>query len=226
MLGFSGCVDNPSLPDPSSSEYKKVVKAFYVGLAALQVGDDARADANFAAVTRAASAEPAGWANWGLLALRQRNFDLAAERLERARNLGTQDGRIFNLLGLLDSERGRSDSAIANFQKAEKLNPKDLHNLYALAQEIERKGGPNSDAEFQNAIERILALDPDNVAAQLELSRIAAKRGEVATLQSSIAHISATASTWPPEAQDQLRALRSAADGPVSARSIAETDSR
>ena len=213
VLVSSGCDKGPSLPDPSSSEYKNVVKAFYVGLTALQVGDDDRADASFAAVTRIASAEPAGWANWGVLALRQRNFDLAAQRLERARNLTPQDGHIYNLLGILESERGNSESAIANFMKAEKLNPKDLRNIYALAQEYERKGGPNSDAEFQNTIESILALDPDNVAARLELCRIAAKRGETATLQSCIARLSTAASTWPPEGQEQLQALRSAADG-------------
>ena len=213
VLVSSGCDKRPSLPHPSSTEYKNVVRAFHVGLTALQVGDDDRADTSFAAVTRLASAEPAGWANWGVLALRQRNFDLAAQRLERARNLAPQDGRIYNLLGILDSERGNSDSAIANFMKAAKLNPKDLRNIYALAQEYERKGGPNSDAEFQNSIENILALDPDNVAARLELCRIAAKRGETATLQSCITRLSTAASTWPPEAQEQLRALRSAADG-------------
>src|SRR5579872_2747111 len=100
-----GCDRGPILPDPSSSEYKKVVKAFYVGLTALQVGDDARADESFAAVTRIASAEPAGWANWGVLALRQRDFDLASQRLEHARDLAPQDGHIYNLLGMLDSEQ-------------------------------------------------------------------------------------------------------------------------
>src|SRR5262249_43820922 len=153
-----------------------VVKAFYVGLAALQVGDDARADASFAAVTRAASGEPAGWGNWGLLALRQRNFELAAQRLGRARDLAPENEQIYNLLGMLDSNRGRSDAAIANFRKAADLNPGDLRNAYALAQELERKGGPDSDAEFQAAIEKILAFQPDNLAAQLELARIAAKR--------------------------------------------------
>lgn len=176
----------------------------------MQVGDDSRADSNFGAVTRVASAEPAGWANWGVLALRQRNFDVAAARLERAQKLAPQDGRIYTLLGMLDSDRGRSDSAIANFRKAAELNPQKLRNTYALAQELERKGGPDSDAEFQKAIERIVTLDPDNVAAQLELGRIAAKRGEAATLKSVIARISAAASTWPPEAQEQLRALQSA----------------
>ena len=53
----SGCDRGPSLPDPSSSEYKRVVRAFYAGLTALQVGDDDRADTSFAVVTRVASAK-------------------------------------------------------------------------------------------------------------------------------------------------------------------------
>jgi Tfp pilus assembly protein PilF len=214
VVGCFGCDKEPSLPAPSSSQYKQVVTAFYVGLAALQVGDDARADTSFGAVTQAAPAEPAGWADWGVLALRQRNFDTAAERFDRAQKLVPQDGHIYTLLGALDSERGRSDAAIANFRKAAELDPQNLRNAYALAQEIERKGGPDSDAEFQKAIEKILARDPDNVAAQLELARIAAKRGEAATLQSAIARIGAAASSWPPEAQEQLRALGSAATAP------------
>jgi len=65
----------------SSKEYNEVVRAFYVGVAALQVGDDVRADSKLSQVTQLVPTEPAGWANWGMLALRQRNFDPAAERL-------------------------------------------------------------------------------------------------------------------------------------------------
>ena len=212
-LVSAGCSKGPSLPAQSSSEYNTVVKAFYVGLAALQVGDDARADASFAVATRVAAGEPAGWGNWGLLALRQRNFDLAAQRLERARDLAPEDEHIYTLLGMLDSNRGRSDAAIANFRKAAERNPGDLRNAYALAQEFEKKGGPDSASELQTALEKILALDPDNIAAQLELARIAAKRGEAATLQSALRHLSAAASTWPAEVQAQLQSLQAAANG-------------
>jgi len=214
VLGCFGCGKRPSLPEPSSSAYNEVVRAFYTGLAALQVGDDARADTSFAVVTRMAAAEPAGWANWGVLALRQRNFDLAAQRLDRAKTLAPQDGHIYDLLGMLESNRGRSDAAIANFRKAAELDPKDLRNAYALAQEVERAGGPSSDLEFQKTIEKILALDPNNLAAQLDLCRVAAKRGEAGALQSAIARLSASASTWPPEVQAQLQALDAAANGP------------
>src|SRR6202171_5191730 len=80
LLAITACRPGVKLPDKSSQAYRDVVSAFYVGLAALQVGDDVRADIKLAEVTRLAPGEPAGWANWGVLALRQRNFDAAAQR--------------------------------------------------------------------------------------------------------------------------------------------------
>ena len=41
-----------------------MVSAFYVGLAALQVGDDVHAESRLSQVTQLVPAEPAGWANW------------------------------------------------------------------------------------------------------------------------------------------------------------------
>src|ERR1700749_3488721 len=69
-----------SLPKKDSAEYAKVVSAFYVGLGALQVGDDIHAESNLSAVTQMAGGEPAGWANYGVLALRQRKLDDASQR--------------------------------------------------------------------------------------------------------------------------------------------------
>ena len=79
FMGAS-CRRAEQLPAKSSKEYNDIVRAFYVGLAALQVGHDVHADAKLAQLTTLAPNEPAGWANWGLLALRQRNFEVAAER--------------------------------------------------------------------------------------------------------------------------------------------------
>ena len=87
LAAVSGCHSAPRLPDKNSRAYADVVSAFYVGLAALQVGDDVHAEIKLSEVTQLVPGEPAGWANWGVLALRQRNYDTAALRLERARDL-------------------------------------------------------------------------------------------------------------------------------------------
>jgi tetratricopeptide (TPR) repeat protein len=210
---LSGCHSKANLPERGSKAYADVVSAFYVGLAALQVGDDVHAESKLSEVTRLVPAEPAGWANWGVLALRQRNYDLAAQRLERARDLAPQSDQIYDLLGILQAERGHSAEAIADLQKAVDLNPKNLRAAYALAEEIERRGDANSESEFQQVIQKILAAQPDNLAALLELSRVAAKRGDAATFKSAVAEISARSSAWPPEVQQQLATVQAAAAG-------------
>jgi tetratricopeptide (TPR) repeat protein len=187
---LSGCHSAPKLPEKGSKAYANVVSAFYVGLAALQVGDDVHAESKLSELTQLVPTEPAGWANWGVLALRQRNYDLAAQRLERARDLAPQNDQICDLLGILEADRGHSAEAISDLRKAVDLNPKNLRAAYALAEEVERQGDPNSETDFQQVIEKILAAQPDNLAALLELSRIAAKRGDAATLKSAVAQIS------------------------------------
>src|SRR6266404_6820973 len=141
------CKSGAKVPDKSSKEYGDVVSAFYVGLAALQVGDDVHADKRLSQVTQLVPVEPAGWANWGILALRQRNYDAAAQRLEKARDLAPKNDQIYGLLGILESQRGNSAQAITDLSKASELNPQNLRAIYQLAEETERQGAANSDSE-------------------------------------------------------------------------------
>src|SRR5215475_2162669 len=105
---FGSCRPATNLPTRSSPQYNELVRTFYIGLAALEVGHDVQADAKLAQFTQLAPAEPAGWANWGVLALRQRNYDKAAERFQKARDLVPEYGDIYYLIGLLESSRGNT----------------------------------------------------------------------------------------------------------------------
>jgi tetratricopeptide (TPR) repeat protein len=210
LLTLPGCHSGAALPDKSSPEYKQVVSAFYVGLAALQVGDDVHAESKLSEVTRLVPREPAGWANWGILALRQRNYELAAQRLERARDLAPQNDQLYDLLGILESQRGNSAQAIADLRKATQINPQNLKALYQLAEEIERQGDSTSQSEVQQLLQTILAAQPNNLATLLEQSRVAAKRGDVVTLKSALTEITARSSTWPPEVLQKLAAVQAA----------------
>jgi tetratricopeptide (TPR) repeat protein len=214
VLALAGCHSAPKLPAEGSKAYADVVSAFYIGLAALQVGDDVHAESKLSEVTQLVPTEPAGWANWGVLALRQRNYDAAAQRLERARDLAPQSDQIYDLLGILEADRGHSAEAIADLRRAADLNPKNLRAAYSLAEEIERQGVANSEGDVQQVIQKIIASQPDNLAALLELSRVAAKRGDAVTLKSAVAEISARSSAWPAEVQQQLATVQVAAGGP------------
>src|SRR5258706_496037 len=63
--------------DTASREYAEVVQAFYIGLAALQGGEQVRAEERLTQATQLMPEEPAAWANLGLLALRQRKVAFA-----------------------------------------------------------------------------------------------------------------------------------------------------
>jgi Tfp pilus assembly protein PilF len=208
-----GCGSQSKLPERGSKEYDQVVSAFYVGLAALEVGDDVHADSTLGQVTQLVPAEPAGWANWGVLALRQRNLDVAAQRIERARSLAPDNDHMYDLIGVLESARGRSGEAIAAWRKATQINSGNFRAAYHLAEEVERRGGSNADAEFQDLIQKILVAQPENEAAWLELARMSAKRGDGATLKSAVAKIGARSGAWPAEVQQQFAALQTAAAG-------------
>ena len=210
-----GCRSKERLPEVGSKTYTDFVSAFYVGLAGLQVGDDVRADAKLQQATELVPAEPAGWVDWGVLALRQRNFDAAAQRLDRAHALVPNDDRIDYLLGLLEGARGNSAASISYLHQAIAHNPRNLRALYSLATQVERQGDENSDAELQKILQQILTVQPGNLAALVDLCRVSAKRGDAATLHTTVAQIAARSHTWPPEIQQQLEQLQAAAAGPA-----------
>src|SRR5262249_43080551 len=139
LLAISSCRPSSTLPTKSSPQYNELVRTFYIGLAALQVGHDVQADAKLAQFTQLAAAEPAGWANWGLLALRQRNYDTAVERLHKARDLAPDNSQIFYLIGLLESSRGNTAEAITALRKSVELDQNNLIAVYKLAEEVERQ---------------------------------------------------------------------------------------
>jgi Tfp pilus assembly protein PilF len=207
---LSGC--RSGLPKAQSAEYARFVQAFYVGLAAMEVGNDVRAESSFTQATQLAPGEPAAWADWGILALRQRNFEQAKQRLDRSHTLLPHNGQIDADLGALESARGNSAAAIADFREAVHLDAHNVRALYQLALEVERQGGPDSEAQFQQLIEQILEAHPSNLPALLELSRIAAKRGDVATLHSAVDRIAAQSADWSSAARQQLSALENAAE--------------
>lgn len=211
---IAGCHSVDHLPEKSSKTYSDYVSAFYVGLAALQVGDDVRAESSLTDATKLIPAEPAGWVNWGILALRQRNYDVAAQRFDHAVSLDGSDDRMLYLQGLLESDRGNSAAAITKLRQAIQLNPRNLRAIFQLASEVERQGDEHTEADYQQLIQQALLAQPDNLAALLELSRISAKRGDTKTLRSTLSKLQSRSIAWPVEVQQQLAALQSAVNGP------------
>ena len=207
-------VRRPSLPAPGSEPYEQISRAFYHGLAALEVGllDDARQQ--FTQATTLVPEEPAAWANLGLAQLRLGELDAAVMPVERALELAPSNVDVVMLAGRMEVARGRLDEAVARLRRAAALDARALQPRFALADELQRTGTPEADAEAAGLYDELVALAPANLAVLLERARLAAKMSDRARLDDSVSRVAAQSAGWPDIAQEQLTALREAAAAP------------
>jgi tetratricopeptide (TPR) repeat protein len=196
--------------------YREAVTAFYVALAALQTSQDALARKELDHFVQLVPNEAAGWANLGLLLLRQQQMDEATVRLTRASELAPRDAAIERLRAQTESRRGNLEQSVRHWRRAIELDATDLKAPFALAQELERLGGADNEAEAQRQFATI-ASRSNNLAAAIEHARIAAKRADAAVLAKALDALAAQSSSWPLDARNRLTAVREAARGNPSA---------
>jgi Tfp pilus assembly protein PilF len=213
IAAVSACRRGLEVPE---STYRETVTAFHTALAAMQTSQEVLARREFERVTRLVPGEPAGWANLGLLLMRQQELDAAAPLLAKAAELAPRSAAVQRLLALLESRQGRLPEAIRHWRRAADLDPSDLKAPYALALDSEREGGADGVAEAQRVLESLLART-ENLAVRLEVARLAAKRGDAAGLARSVAPLPEAARSWPAPAQDQFRQLQAALNDPGAA---------
>ena len=212
MTATIACRREPAVPDAT---YRQAVTSFYVSLAAMQTSQDVLARQELDRLVQLVPEEAAGWANLGLLLLRQQQLDEAGERLAKAASLAPRNAAIERLLALAASRKGNLDEAVRRWRRALDLDPNDLKGPYALALELERVGGAQNEAEAQRLLES-LATRSGNLAALLEHARLAAKRGDTGSLAKALDALGQRSSSWPAAAQERLQAVRDAARGNVT----------
>jgi hypothetical protein len=204
-------------PTMSEESHRQAVVAFYVSLAAMQTSQDVLARKELDRLIQLAPEEPAGWANLGLLFLRQQQFDEASPRLAKASELAPRSAAIERLLALAESRKGNLEQSVRHWRRAIDLDAADLKAPFALAQELERLGGAANEADAQRLLDGI-ATRSKNLAGLLEFARLAAKRGDGAALARALDALTGSASSWPADAKERLNAVRQAAQGnPASA---------
>lgn len=206
-----GCGGDRGLPSVESETYREMVSSFYAGLAAMEVSADAHAEEEFHRATELVPAEPATWANLGLLALRRNEFDVAADRLARAEDLAPRNRSIQMLWGRLESDRGRPEQAIARYTQVLALDSTDIRAMYALAQELTRL--TEADVRAEEWLGRILEQVPGNAAVRIELLRLTLRRGDGARAGELLEQIRRRASSWPEEVRARLAAIEAAVSG-------------
>ena len=207
IAAAGGCRRGPRV---SEADYRQAVTAFYVALAAMQTGQDVHARQALERLGKLVPDEAAGWANLGLLLLRQQQLDEAATHLARAAQLAPRNAAIARLLALTESRKGNLDASVRHWRRAIELDPADLKAPYALAQELERIGSPENQAEAQRLFDAI-ATRSGNLAARLELARVAARRGDGPALARAVDTLAQGAPQWPADAQERLKTVRQTA---------------
>ena len=122
-LLVTGC--HSGLPKPQSAQYTQFVRAFYVGLAAMEVGNDVRAETELAQATQLAPGEPAAWADWVSSRSRQRNFDPQSGAWTAPRaSPRTIVEKSMRTSVSSKARAGNSAEASANLRKAVDLDPR------------------------------------------------------------------------------------------------------
>ena len=119
-------------PTVSDAAYRDAVAAFHTSLAALQTSQDVLARRELERVIQIVPHEPAGWANLGLLLLRQQQLDEALQRLAKASELAPQNASVERLLALANSQKGDVGESIRHWRRAMELEPLDLRAPFSL----------------------------------------------------------------------------------------------
>lgn len=178
--------------------YEQMVNAFYTGAIAAASGDADHAVPALKQATQLIPEEPAGWIDLAYVLILPSKSDMAGatKALDKASALAPQNGRIPFLRALIDDHEGKIPEAVAGLRRAIELEPKDLRARFQLIQDLDRQMNPDSDREIKAQWEQILAIQPNNLEAQFEMARIAAKTGDAPVLAKTLAAINARSGDW------------------------------
>lgn len=202
---FSGCTSTPpSKPDVESDEYRQAVSDFYVSLTAMQSDQVPFAVEKMDSVATVYPAEPAAWANLGVYAMRQGDFEGATEKLDEALKRSSEDADIQFLAGILESRKGNIEASLEHLREAARLDSTNSRILFSLAEELERQDSEENSEEIIQLLDQILEKKPDNIAVLLEKVRTAAKGQSQSDLEQALIKIEENASNWPEQIQKQF----------------------
>ncbi|MGE3467835.1 MAG: FG-GAP-like repeat-containing protein, partial [Pyrinomonadaceae bacterium] len=197
-----------AVPSAGTAEHRSAFRAFYVGLSAMQVGDDQRARTELNELVKLVPGEPAAWGNLGVLQLRQKDLPAAAASFEKAAEIVPDNVQLLRNRYVLEAQRGDYQTATAYLERAIALDPNDLKARFALAKEHERQ---TNDSDAYDAYRAILTIKPDNLPSQIEAARLAAKRGEADNVKTILVNIAPRTTTWDAEIRKQFEILDQAA---------------
>ncbi len=160
---------------PAPGDLSKLQTARNVGLAALEEGNLAEAKVRFEEVRRLAPAEPLGWADGAVAAMRGKDLPGARKLLAEAQRLAPKDPRVASLSGTLAELSGQTDASVEAFEKAASADPKDLPSHWSAARLLSEK--PGGRVRAIRVVREALEQAPANLFLLLRLSELERAEG-------------------------------------------------
>ena len=156
--------------------------------------------------------EPAGWANLGLLLLRQQELDQGAQQLAHAAALAPESAAIQRLQALAESRRGNLPEAVdALASRAGARSGRTSRPPTRSRWTPSGRAAPANDAEASDVLGELLVAAARTWRRGSSTCASSAKRGDQAALSAALAPLAEASQAWSPDAQEQLKALQAAA---------------
>lgn len=209
---FLSCSSDPEEVSTDSEEYKQAVSNFYVSLGASQTEEARFAFNKMNDVAEAFPDEPSVWANLGVYAMRQGNFDLAEERFSKAREIAPQNADILYLSGIFESRRGNVDEAIQYMRSALDSDPEYLRVQFSLLQELERQDDVANADEILERVQHLQETLPQNQPVLFEVARLAIKEQNLDLLKDTITRLEDYLQIWDDEPVQQFQIVQEVLD--------------
>jgi Tfp pilus assembly protein PilF len=204
-----------AVPAVGSAKYEQYIEAFEIGVAALDADVPQVAHESLTKAIDLVPEEPAAWADRGLLLIRDGRPDEALHDLEEAQRLAPDNAAIQQLLGLAEQRRGQLAAAAEHFRAALKQEPTNIQALYRLAQVVDQQHEADSDLEYQRLMDRILAVQPDNLFVLQNRLRVAVRRGDRAAARETMEQLKRHSAKWSPQTKTALAELERALADPT-----------
>ncbi len=215
-MAFLAWKSRTRLPGPGDAAYEQYVEAFELGLATLDVDIWDVAEENFNRAVELVPQEPAGWVNRAIVHFRSNRLPEAEHDLNESEKLAPDIPEVQKLRAAIAARGGHFAEAVGFLRKAVEQDPNDVETLYFLARMVKREQSPDSDAEYQRLMEKILALKPSNKHARRELLLIAARRSDHTAVNKVLAELHAEEPSWKnPLSRTFFAELEKAAAGPL-----------
>jgi len=157
--------------------------------------DEARGE--FERLIELAPEEAIGYANLGLVHLRGGDLTEAERAVRRALEIEPENPDIRLILARIYEADGRVEEARGELEAAARRDPEHVRTLYALSELFGRSGTAGGLRRRAEYLRQVVALEPANVAARLQLAETMLGVGEADAATADLEELRSQAPAFP-----------------------------